>query len=148
MPSLGADMDAGTILEWHVAPGDVVHRGDIVALVDTSKAEIDVEVFEDGVVEELLVPVGERVPVGTPLALLTGVADEAAPSAPAPSAPAPAVPAPAVPAAPGPRARPRPRPSLRRASHPRRRSRRSPTARASRRSPGASPPTCTSISPR
>ena len=90
-----------------MAPGDVVHRGDIVALVDTSKAEIDVEVFEDGVVEELLVPVGERVPVGTPLALLTGVADEAAPSAPAPSAPAPAVPAPAAPAAPAPIPSPR-----------------------------------------
>ncbi len=112
MPSLGADMDAGTILKWHVAPGDVVHRGDIVALVDTSKAEIDVEVFEDGVVEELLVPVGERVPVGTPLALLTGVADEAAPSAPAPSAPAPAVPAAPAPV-PSPRVAPAPIPAPR-----------------------------------
>ena len=108
MPSLGADMDAGTILKWHVAPGDVVHRGDIVALVDTSKAEIDVEVFEDGVVEELLVPVGERVPVGTPLALLTGVADEAARSAPALGAPAPEAPAPV----PSPRAAPAPAPAL------------------------------------
>jgi pyruvate dehydrogenase E2 component (dihydrolipoamide acetyltransferase) len=101
MPSLGADMEAGTILKWYVAPGDVVHRGDIVALVDTSKAEIDVEVFEDGVVAELLVPVGERVPVGTPLALLTAAAEAAAPAAPAPApvAPAPVAPAPA-PAAP------------------------------------------------
>ena len=68
MPSLGADMEAGTLLEWYVKPGDTVKRGDIVALVDTSKAEIEVEIFEDGVIGELLVPVGVRVPVGTALA--------------------------------------------------------------------------------
>ena len=60
MPSLGADMDAGTLLEWRVAPGDKVHRGDIVAVVDTEKADIEVEVFEDGVVDELLVAGGHR----------------------------------------------------------------------------------------
>ena len=58
MPSLGADMEAGTIVEWRVHPGDVVHRGDIVAVVDTEKSDIEVEVFEDGVVEELLVDEG------------------------------------------------------------------------------------------
>ena len=47
-----------------------MHRGDIVAVVDTDKAEIEIEVFEDGVVEELLVQPGERVPVGTPLATI------------------------------------------------------------------------------
>jgi pyruvate dehydrogenase E2 component (dihydrolipoamide acetyltransferase) len=40
MPSLGADMEAGTVLRWYVKPGDAVHRGDLMALVDTSKAEI------------------------------------------------------------------------------------------------------------
>jgi pyruvate dehydrogenase E2 component (dihydrolipoamide acetyltransferase) len=70
MPSLGADMEAGTIVEWRVHPGDVVHRGDIVAVVDTDKSDIEVEVFEDGVVEELLVDEGRSVPVGTPLARL------------------------------------------------------------------------------
>ena len=70
MPSLGADMDSGVLLEWLVKPGDAVKRGDIVAVVDTSKAEIEIEVFEDGVVEELLVPVGERAPVGTPIAMI------------------------------------------------------------------------------
>jgi pyruvate dehydrogenase E2 component (dihydrolipoamide acetyltransferase) len=105
MPSLGADMEAGTILKWYVAPGDTVHRGDVVALVDTSKAEIDVEVFEDGVVEELLVPVGRRVPVGTPLARLSGdgigreAAPAAAPAAPVAVAPAAPVAAPAAPVA-------------------------------------------------
>jgi pyruvate dehydrogenase E2 component (dihydrolipoamide acetyltransferase) len=70
MPSLGADMDAGTIVEWLVHPGDEVHRGDIVAVVATDKADIEVEVFETGVVDEILVPAGESVPVGTPLARL------------------------------------------------------------------------------
>ena len=68
MPSLGADMDQGTLLEWLVSPGDHVHKGDPVAVVDTSKAAIEVEVFEDGVVGELLVPPGTTVQVGTPLA--------------------------------------------------------------------------------
>jgi pyruvate dehydrogenase E2 component (dihydrolipoamide acetyltransferase) len=68
MPSLGADMDSGTITQWLVQPGDAVHRGDIVAVVDTEKADVEVEVFEDGIVEELLVPAGARVEVGTPLA--------------------------------------------------------------------------------
>ena len=58
MPSLGADMDAGTVTEWRVQPGDSVRRGDIVAVVDTDKADLDVEVFESGVVDELLVPAG------------------------------------------------------------------------------------------
>ena len=78
MPSLGADMEAGTILKWYVQPGDTVHRGDLVALVDTSKAEIDIEVFQDATIEDLLVPVGKRVAVGTPIALLSGVAESVA----------------------------------------------------------------------
>ena len=70
MPSLGADMVFGTLLEWRVKPGDAVRRGDIVAVIDTSKAEIEVEIFEDGVIDELLVSEGARVPVGTTLATL------------------------------------------------------------------------------
>ena len=68
MPSLGADMDAGTVVTWLVGPGDVVQRGDIVAVVETEKSTIEVEIFEAGVIEELLVPAGDRVPVGTVLA--------------------------------------------------------------------------------
>ncbi len=70
MPSLGSDMEAGTLVQWLVAPGDAVRRGDVVAVVDTFKGAIDVEIFETGVVEAILVPVGEKVPVGTPLARL------------------------------------------------------------------------------
>lgn len=72
MPSLGADMEAGTLLEWRVKPGQAVRRGDIVAVVDTSKAEIEIEIFEDGVIEELLVEEGTKVPVGAPLARVRG----------------------------------------------------------------------------
>jgi pyruvate dehydrogenase E2 component (dihydrolipoamide acetyltransferase) len=70
LPSLGADMTEGKLLAWHVQPGDRVKRGQVVAVVDTSKAAIDVEIWNDGVVQELLVPVGDKVPVGTVLATL------------------------------------------------------------------------------
>jgi pyruvate dehydrogenase E2 component (dihydrolipoamide acetyltransferase) len=70
MPALGADMDAGTVVEWRIAPGDRVKRGDVVAVVETDKGAIDVEIFMDGVVRELVVAPGERVPVGTVLALI------------------------------------------------------------------------------
>ncbi len=79
LPALGADMDAGTIVEWHVAPGDRCKRGDVVAVVETDKGAIDVEVFVDGIVRELLVPPGTRVPVGTVLALLDTEAPAPAP---------------------------------------------------------------------
>lgn len=74
MPSLGADMESGTIVEWRVRPGDTVHRGDIVAVVDTDKSTIEVEVFEDGIVRELVVPPGAEVPVGTVLATIDALA--------------------------------------------------------------------------
>jgi pyruvate dehydrogenase E2 component (dihydrolipoamide acetyltransferase) len=68
MPSLGADMDVGTLVEWLVKPGDAVHRGDIVAVVETQKGAIEIEIFQTGTVVELLVAVDQQVPVGTPLA--------------------------------------------------------------------------------
>ena len=70
MPSLGADMEAGTLVEWMIKPGDRVKRGDIVAVVETQKGAIEVEIFESGRVEHVLVEVGAKVPVGTPLALI------------------------------------------------------------------------------
>jgi pyruvate dehydrogenase E2 component (dihydrolipoamide acetyltransferase) len=97
MPSLGADMDRGTILEWRKQPGERIERGDIVVLVDTDKAEIEVESFNAGWLDEVLVPVGETVPVGAAIARIrTSAADKAAPPAPAPAAlePRPAAPAP------------------------------------------------------
>jgi pyruvate dehydrogenase E2 component (dihydrolipoamide acetyltransferase) len=74
LPSLGADMDEGTLLQWKVAPGDRVARGQVVAVVDTSKAAVDVEIWENGTVAELLVEPGARIPVGTVLATLNPAA--------------------------------------------------------------------------
>lgn len=70
MPSLGADMEAGTLTEWLVKPGDTVKRGDIIAVVDTQKGLIDIEVFDEGTISELLVKENEKVPVGTIMALI------------------------------------------------------------------------------
>ena len=52
MPSLGADMEAGTLVEWLVKPGDRVKRGDIVAVVETQKGAIEIEIFETGKIEQ------------------------------------------------------------------------------------------------
>ena len=71
MPSLGADMESGTVVGWLVKVGDHVKRGQVVAEVDTEKSVIEVETFTTGTVTEILVPEGDRVPVGTPLAVIT-----------------------------------------------------------------------------
>jgi len=70
MPQLGADMSAGKLLRWRKAAGDHVQRGDIIADVETDKADIEIEVFTTGVIEKFLVQPGERVPVGTVLAVI------------------------------------------------------------------------------
>jgi pyruvate dehydrogenase E2 component (dihydrolipoamide acetyltransferase) len=104
MPSLGADMEAGTLSEWLVAPGDEVRRGDIIAVVETQKGAIEIECFEEGRVQDLLAQPGAELPVGAPLALILapgesapeaeetgGVAEaepEAAPAASEPASPA------------------------------------------------------------
>ncbi len=93
MPSLGADMEAGTLVEWLVKPGQPVKRGDIIAVVETQKGAIEIEVFEDGVFENGLVEIGAKVPVGTAIAEIAhpGGADHVEPAAPTPvEAPAPA----------------------------------------------------------
>jgi pyruvate dehydrogenase E2 component (dihydrolipoamide acetyltransferase) len=114
MPSLGADMTEGRLLEWLVQPGDPVHRGDLVAVVKTDKADVEVEIFDDGVIGELLVPEGDDVlEIGTPLATVVdagspspapqpavppSTAESVPPTRPAPPRPAPARPAPVAPA--------------------------------------------------
>ncbi len=95
MPSLGADMESGLLVEWQVAPGDKVVRGQVVAVVETDKGAIDVEIFEDGIIEELLVEPETEVPVGTVLARLR-VEGEAPAAPPAPSDSPPTLPSPAA----------------------------------------------------
>ncbi len=70
LPSLGAEMDEGTLLEWKVKPGDRVKKGDVVAVVDTSKSAIDVEIWEEGTIYELVHEPKETLPVGTVIAHL------------------------------------------------------------------------------
>lgn len=72
MPSLGADMQSGKLLEWLVKPGDVVKRGQVVAVVGTEKGDIEVEVFEDGVIHDFAAEAGAEVPVGARLAIING----------------------------------------------------------------------------
>lgn len=87
MPSLGADMDSATLVEWLVKPGDSVKRGDVIAVVETAKGAIEIEVFESGEVDALLTEVDTEVEVGTPLARIrraqesTDAASTSAPTA-------------------------------------------------------------------
>ncbi|MBF6182268.1 2-oxo acid dehydrogenase subunit E2 [Nocardia otitidiscaviarum] len=79
MPSLGADMTEGTLLHWMVHPGETVHAGDVIAEVDTTKAAIEIECFDDGVIGTILVPEGETVPVGAVLATIEPAAGSTPP---------------------------------------------------------------------
>jgi pyruvate dehydrogenase E2 component (dihydrolipoyllysine-residue acetyltransferase) len=93
MPALGADMEAGTLVEWLIKPGDRVKKGDVVAVVETQKGAIEVEIFDEGVVSEIVVPVGTKVPVGGVLARIGNGAPPATqrpPMTPPPAQPKPA----------------------------------------------------------
>ena len=79
MPSLGADMETGTVVEWRVQPGSRVKSGDIVAVVETHKGAIDVEIFLDGVIDDLA-PLGQVLPVGEVLARVHPVGQAASTS--------------------------------------------------------------------
>ncbi len=107
MPSFGADMDDGEFVQWHVAPGQAVRRGEIVAIVETQKGAIDVEVWQPGTIARLIAEPGQRIAVGRPLALLADEGEDwqvvAASQAPPPPPPSPHPPT--VPAR-GPRASP------------------------------------------
>lgn len=89
MPSLGADMEAGTLVEWLVKPGAALRRGDVIALVETQKGAIEIENFEEGIFEGPIAQIGARVPVGAPIALIRRQDEPAA--AVAASAAAPSV---------------------------------------------------------
>lgn len=75
MPNLGADMEAGTLREWKVKPGDKVKRGDIIAEVETQKGIIEIEVFDDGTIDKLLIDIDQKVPVGTVMAHIIPVGE-------------------------------------------------------------------------
>lgn len=106
MPSLGSDMEAGTLVKWRRAVGDRVARGDVLAEVETDKGIIEVETFTAGVIEREIVAPGAKVPVGTVLAELAVEGERTPTPSPSPS-PSPTTPTP-TPTTPTPPATPTP----------------------------------------
>lgn len=82
MPSLGADMESGTLVEWLVSPGAALRRGDIIAVVETQKGAIEIESFQSGTFVSPLVEVGTKVPVGMPIAVIRREDEDAEAAAP------------------------------------------------------------------
>ena len=76
MPALSSTMTEGKIVSWSAAEGDRVNKGDAVVVVESDKADMDVETFHDGIVAAVLVQAGESAPVGAPIALLTESEEE------------------------------------------------------------------------
>jgi pyruvate dehydrogenase E2 component (dihydrolipoamide acetyltransferase) len=114
MPALSSTMKEGKIVSWAKNVGDKIESGDVLLVVESDKADMDVESFDEGYLAKIVVAEGESTEVGQPVALIAKSADEidavaaafsasgsapaAAPAAP-PAAPAPAAPSPAAPAA-------------------------------------------------
>ncbi len=91
MPRLSDTMQEGTIAKWLKKPGDQVKPGDVLAEIETDKATMDLENYDSGVLEQILVPEGETVPIGQPIAIVgTGqsVQQQAPPTAPSNAVPA------------------------------------------------------------
>ncbi|OQW32724.1 MAG: branched-chain alpha-keto acid dehydrogenase subunit E2 [Nitrospira sp. SG-bin1] len=108
MPTLGSDMTEGTLVEWKKKVGDRVTKGEIIAEVDTEKSAIEVESFHTGIIEQLITKLGDTVPVGTVMAIISEegkpaerveakVAAEPAKESPSPQVSQPMVPSPLEP---------------------------------------------------
>lgn len=70
MPRLSDTMTEGTIAKWLKQPGDEVKKGDILLEIETDKATMELEAYEGGVVEKVLVNEGQTVPIGQPIMLI------------------------------------------------------------------------------
>ena len=118
MPALSSTMTEGKIVEWLKQPGDKVARGESVLVVESDKADMDVESFQDGYLAAVLMPAGSTAPVGETIGLIVEteaeIADAQAKASSAPAAapsPAPApAPSPAAVQAPAPTPAPAPAP--------------------------------------
>ena len=104
MPRLSDTMEEGVLSQWVKHEGDQVRKGDVLAVIETDKAAMDMEAYDEGVLTKILVAEGASVPIGTPIAVIgEAVTETAAPSpVPAPDqterAVVPPPPAPAPPA--------------------------------------------------
>ncbi len=72
MPKLSDTMTEGTLVKWHKNVGDTVEIGDILADIETDKATMEMEAFDDGVITEILIQAGEKAMIGATLAILNG----------------------------------------------------------------------------
>jgi pyruvate dehydrogenase E2 component (dihydrolipoamide acetyltransferase) len=70
MPKAGQSMEEGTLVKWNVQPGARIKKGEIIFIVETDKATVDVEAVDEGRLARIVVPQGETVPVQTPVAYL------------------------------------------------------------------------------
>src|SRR5205085_9166719 len=98
MPKMGYDMTEGKLLRWIKHEGDTINKGEAVAEIETDKVNIEVEAFDAGVLQRILVQEGETVPVGQPIGILAAPGETppaeqkpetAAPTAAAPTGPQP-----------------------------------------------------------
>ncbi|RMF24588.1 MAG: hypothetical protein D6760_02970, partial [Deltaproteobacteria bacterium] len=76
MPRLGMTMKEGTVIEWRAAVGDSVAKGDVILLIESEKAEAEIEAPISGVLRHIYVEPERTVPSGTLLAAMTETADE------------------------------------------------------------------------
>ncbi len=74
MPQMGADMTEGTIVRWLKHEGEAVERGEIIAEIETDKANVEIEAFESGMFRKALAGEGDVVPVGDVIAIIAGAA--------------------------------------------------------------------------
>ncbi len=70
MPRLSDTMEEGVLSRWLKKEGDAVRQGDVIGEIDTDKATMELESFDDGILEKLLVPEGSTVAIGQPLAVI------------------------------------------------------------------------------
>ena len=104
MPKLSDTMTEGTLVKWKKKVGDKVESGEVIAEVETDKATMEMESFDEGVLTEIYVQEGQKVEVGQRIALVGDKSDAAPAAKPAASATAPAAPAPPTASAPAPAA--------------------------------------------
>ena len=76
MPKLSDTMTEGTLVKWRKKEGDKVQVGDVLADVETDKATMEMEAFDDGILHKFLVPEGSKVPIGGKLALILGKGEQ------------------------------------------------------------------------
>src|SRR6185369_6981852 len=77
MPRLSDTMSEGTVGRWLKQPGDTVADGEIIAEIETDKATMELQAFESGTLQKILVPEGQTVPIGQTIAI---IGDGAAPA--------------------------------------------------------------------